>query len=137
MTEEKIETFNDPAKIFAKIVSDVTQNHAKIIDDWCKAYLAHLVEKNIPITPDCLTLFQKQPNASTGELIYEYWFELREKQESPNDKLLKRVMERLNSLIMHIHERMKECRGKSDKSGEMIILHEIENFLNFVDKEEE
>lgn len=58
-------------------------------------------------------------------------------QETPNDKLLKQVMERLHSLIVYVDDEIKRCRGKSDKSGEMIILHEIENFLNFVDKEEE
>jgi hypothetical protein len=135
-TEEELRIEKNE-KIFEKIVEDVTKNHHRIIDDWCKAYLAHLVEEGIELKPNCFTLFHKQPSPIKGDMVHEYWFELREKQETANDKLLKQVMERLHSLIMYVHDRMKECRGKSDKTSEMLILHEIEGFLNFVDKENE
>lgn len=131
MTEEKIETFIE------KKIKEISSNHKKILDDWCKAYLAHLYKEGMEIKPNCFTLFHKQSSGITGDMIHEYWFELREMQETPNDKLLKQVMERLHSLIVYVDDEIKRCRGKSDKSGEMIILHEIENFLNFVDKEEE
>lgn len=130
MTETKNDT------IIQKKIREISENHNKILDDWCKAYLAHLVKEGVELKPNCVNLFHKKPSGIEGDIIHEYWFELREKQESPNDKLLKQVMERLHSLIMHVHDRMKECRGKSDKTSEMVILHEIEGFLNFVDRQE-
>lgn len=124
-------------EFFEKAVREISQNHHKIIDDWCKAYLAHLYKEGVDIKPNCFTLFHKQPSGLTGDLKHEYWFELREKQETANDKLLKQVMERLHSLIVYVDDQMKRCRGKTDKIPEMLILHEIERFLNFVDTENE
>jgi uncharacterized protein YecA (UPF0149 family) len=57
-------------ELFKKAVQEIASNHRKIIDDWCKAYLAQLYEEDIDIKPNCFTLFQKEIEGG-----YKYWFE--------------------------------------------------------------
>lgn len=136
MNPQEQEKIKDQEKVFAKIVEDITKNHRKIIDDWCKAYLAHLVEEGVEIKPNCFTLFHKQPNSlKDGNMVHEYWFELREKQETANDKLLHQVMKKLHDLIDHVNYMHDKLRGDPEKIPALIALDEIKEFLNFVDKE--
>lgn len=128
---------NKKEGIFSKIVEDITKNHNRIIDDFCKAYLSHLVEKGIDIKPDCLRLFHKQPSPLNGDMVNEYWFELKDKEETANEKLLKQVMKQLNRLIVYVDEQITKCRGNTEKIPVLLVLDEINGFLNFVDTENE
>lgn len=135
--KEKIEG-NDT--FIEKVVREISQNHRKIIDDWCKAYLAHLYEEGVEIKPNCFTLFHKQPSGikegQEGYMVHEYWFEPRDKQETANEKLLKEVMGRLSNLIKCVDDKLLQLRGKSGNEELKALLFEINGFLNFVDREE-
>ncbi len=59
-------------------VQDIATNHRKIIDDWCKAYLAQLYEEGVDIKPGCFTLCEQVPtfHEEQGCMVKKYWFEL-------------------------------------------------------------
>ena len=63
-----------------KVVQESTHNHSKIIDDWCKAYLAQLYEEGVQLKPGCFTLNEQVPTYHIGEncMVKKYWFELTE-----------------------------------------------------------
>lgn len=65
--------------IIQKLVADIANNHRKIIDDWCKAYLAELYEQGVEIKPGCFTLNEQVPtfNPKTNCMVTKYWFELK------------------------------------------------------------
>jgi len=58
-------------------IRDIANNHRKIIDDWCKAYLAQLYEEGVEIKPGCFTLCEQVPTFHKGKDCMEkkYWFE--------------------------------------------------------------
>ncbi len=62
-------------EILEKVVIEISQNHDKIIDDWCKAYLAQLYEEGVDIKPGCFTLNEQVPTIQKAELVKRYWFE--------------------------------------------------------------
>lgn len=64
-------------KLLEKVVQDIAENHRKIIDDWCKAYLAELYEKDIEIKPGCFTLCEQVATYHKGKdcMVKKYWFE--------------------------------------------------------------
>lgn len=54
-------------------VKEISTNHRKIIDDWCKAYLAELYGSGFDIKPGCFTLNQME--VKEGNIIgWKYWF---------------------------------------------------------------
>lgn len=59
-------------------VAEIAKNHRKIIDDWCKAYLAQLYEEGVDIKPGCFTLNEQVPTYDKGKncLVRKYWFEV-------------------------------------------------------------
>jgi len=61
----------------AEVVGEIAKNHRKIIDDWCKAYLAQLYEEGIDIKPGCFTLFEADVYLGDGKLYKKYWLEPR------------------------------------------------------------
>lgn len=63
--------------ILDKIVQEISQNHNKIIEDWCKAYLAELYEAGVEIKPGCFTLNEQVPiyHDKLGLMVKRYWFE--------------------------------------------------------------
>lgn len=64
-------------EILEKVIKDISENHRKIIDDWCKAYLAQLYQEGIDIKPGCFTLCEQVPTFHLGEncMVKKYWFE--------------------------------------------------------------
>lgn len=64
-------------EILQKIVSDISLNHSKIIDDWCKAYLAQIYEEGHEIKPGSFTLNEQVPTYHIGKncMVRKYWFE--------------------------------------------------------------
>ncbi len=61
--------------LLEKAVQDITQNHRKIIDDWCKAYMAQLYQQGKSIDVGSFTLMQQNLSMAPGEVGYKYWFE--------------------------------------------------------------
>lgn len=58
-----------------KVVSDMSENHHKIIDDWCKAYLAQLYEEGVDIKPGCFSLMvDENVTLHEGTLTRKYRF---------------------------------------------------------------
>ncbi len=70
-------------EILQKIVQEIRDNHNKIIDDWCKAYLAQLYEEGKEIKPGNYILCEQLPTYHRGKetLVRKYWFEEKEKDE--------------------------------------------------------
>lgn len=63
-------------ELLQKAVDEISKNHRKIIDDWCKAYLAQLYEENGSIKPGDFILFEQVPTMhDSGEVVKRYWFE--------------------------------------------------------------
>lgn len=60
-----------------KIVQEISQNHHKIIDYWCKAYLAQLYQEGHDIKPGNFTLNEQVPTYHLGKdcMVKKYWFE--------------------------------------------------------------
>lgn len=59
--------------IFKEAINNICANHHRIIDDWCKAYLAELHGLGIDIRPGCFELNQMQVNEE-GNIGWKYWF---------------------------------------------------------------
>jgi len=59
-----------------KAVDEIVNHHRKIIDDWCKAYMAQLYEEGCCLMPGDFTL-NEQINFvhENGQLVKRYWFE--------------------------------------------------------------
>lgn len=64
--------------ILNKVIQNISENHRKIIDDWCKAYLAELYEEGKDIKPGCFTLCEQVPTFHEEKkcMVIKYWFEL-------------------------------------------------------------
>lgn len=63
-----------------KVIEDISNQHRKILDDWCKAYLAKEYEIGNDIHPGCFTIEQREV-MTPGQFGYEYMI-------SPNDQNL-------------------------------------------------
>lgn len=63
--------------LLKKVVQEISENHRKIIEDWCKAYLAQMYQEGHDIKPGCFTLCLAGPNfdKDTNCIITKYWFE--------------------------------------------------------------
>jgi len=60
---------------FEKAIAEIAFNHRKIIDDWCKAYLAQLYEEGHDIKPGDFTLNEQRDMVlENGKLGKRYWF---------------------------------------------------------------
>ena len=64
-------------ELLAKAVNEIAANHRKIIDDWCKAYLAQLYEENGSIKPGDFILVESRPAWYSNGMAIKYWFEKR------------------------------------------------------------
>ena len=54
----------------------ISREHRKIIDDWCKAYLAQMYEEGKEIKPGNFILVEQQNLVlENGMLGKKYWFE--------------------------------------------------------------
>lgn len=62
-----------------KAVQEISSNHRKIIDDWCKAYLAQLYEEGVELKPGCFVFVEQQGLVlDNGKIVKKYWFEKRD-----------------------------------------------------------
>ncbi len=61
--------------LIEKVSKEVRANHRKILDDWCKAYLAQLYEESGEVKPGNYTLCQQELHEYKGKLVQKYWFE--------------------------------------------------------------
>lgn len=60
--------------IIEKVVKEISENHHKIIDDWCKAYMAQLYQEGYEVKPGCFTLYEQEPTMQDGIFAKRYWF---------------------------------------------------------------
>ncbi len=60
-----------------KAVQDISENHRKILDDWCQAYMAQRYEEGKSIKPGSFTLCEQVPTYNMGKdcMVKRYWFE--------------------------------------------------------------
>jgi hypothetical protein len=56
------------------VIKDIRENHHKIIDDWCKAYMAQLYQEGHEIKPGCFTLLEQAPTYEDGKFVSRHWF---------------------------------------------------------------
>ena len=67
-------------KLLEEAIQEISKNHRKIIDDWCKAYLAQLYEEGVDIKPGCFTLYEQVPMIHDGVYCKKYWFKKNSEQ---------------------------------------------------------
>ena len=117
-------------------VENIKKNHEKIIDDWCKAYLAELFQCGIDIKPGCFTLVQQQGlTLKNGELGYHYWFEPKDEKETINETMVKVLMNELNKIKDYVDDQVKNLSHDryDDQFEGRLILNEIKKMLNFME----
>jgi hypothetical protein len=68
---------NNLQEEFEKAIQDILSNHRKIIDDWCKAYMAQRFEEGKSIKPGSFTLCEQVETYHKGKdcMVKRYWFE--------------------------------------------------------------
>lgn len=65
-------------ELFEKAIQEIKANHLKIIDDWCKAYMAQLYQENGSIKPGDFVLCEQLPTyhpLNSNIFVKKYWFE--------------------------------------------------------------
>lgn len=65
------------------IINEISKNHHKIIDDWCKAYLAQLYQENGSIKPGDFILYEQVPtyHKALNTTVKKYWFGKKENDD--------------------------------------------------------
>lgn len=58
-----------------KVTQEIQSNHYKIIDDWCKAYMAQRYIEGKSIDVGSFTLCQQNLSWAQNEIGFKYWFE--------------------------------------------------------------
>ena len=56
-------------------ISNIKNNHAQILDDWCKAYMAQLHGEGVDIKPGCFKIIEQELHEDNGKLVKKYWME--------------------------------------------------------------
>lgn len=56
-------------------IAEIRHNHKKIINDWCKAYMAELYGKTGQLNPGDWSLVETELVQHEGHLVKKYWFE--------------------------------------------------------------
>jgi hypothetical protein len=69
-------------ELLEKVVQEIASNHRKIIDDWCKAYLAQLYQEKGSIKPADFILCEQVPTYHKGQdcMVKRYWFEPKDQE---------------------------------------------------------
>lgn len=65
--------------LLIKISEEIAAYHRKIIDDWCKAYLAEIYQDKGSINPGDFTLVEQENRDYNKEYIRKYWFERKDR----------------------------------------------------------
>lgn len=68
-----IDSLSKPDERLAQAVMEITKNHRKIIDDWCKAYLAQLYQEGHELKPGNFIL-NEQDVWEGNKYQKKYWF---------------------------------------------------------------
>lgn len=72
-----------PDETINKVVDDIAHNHRKIIDDWCKAYIAQIYEETGQCPkPGDFILNQQEMDFKSGRFGFKYWFDPKTQKES-------------------------------------------------------
>ena len=82
-------------ELFKEIMKEIRDNRQKILDDWCKAYVADLYEIGVDISPSMFVLCESDFHEEQGMMIKNYYcrtkrhFEKEEwfkKEDAPQDE---------------------------------------------------
>lgn len=67
----------DHDQLLRNAIAEIAKHHRKIIDDWCKAYMAQIYEENGSIKPGDFVLCEQVPtfHEASGQFVKKYWFE--------------------------------------------------------------
>ncbi len=70
-------------EILEKVTQEIAANHRKIIDDWCKAYMAQMYEEGKDIKPGSFILNEQVPTYHKGQdcMVRRYWFEIKDEEK--------------------------------------------------------
>ena len=65
-------------ELLKKAIQEISENHSKIIDDWCKAYMAELYKRGHELKPGSFVLNEQELHERDGKMVKRYWFSLRD-----------------------------------------------------------
>jgi|SRR6185503_9461591 len=104
----------------SEAVKQITENHHKIIDDWCKVYMAQLYQEGHDLLPGCFTLNEQNGmELSNGKIGKRYWFEKGVPHYKPQEKQGNQMEPPKADMALSLIESIQ-------KSGRAIeILHKI------------
>lgn len=103
-----------------EVILEIRKGHQKIIEDWCKAYLAQLYEEGIDLKPGCFVLNEQELHERDGIFVKRYWF-------CQKDELYQySSYEKKEKLINQILEAMKD---RSDIEDIRIPFHRLKNLI--------
>lgn len=113
----------------------IAREHRKIIDDWCKAYLAQMYEEGMEVKPGNFTLVEQQDLVlENGKLGKKYWFQPKTEESDNNEKMALKLIEELVLLKGYVEDQLEIV--KKDYSEQFmcpLILNQILKMLSFVD----
>ena len=67
---------------FDKVVKEISENHLKILDDWCKAYCAELYEEGLTeLKPGMFVLCEREHCMENGKFVKNYYTRKKTEQE--------------------------------------------------------
>lgn len=120
---------------FEEAIQNISKNHRKIIDDWCKAYLAEIYQYGLDIKPGCFTLIEQQDFVSeNGKLVKKYWFELKDEKETANERIAKQLIDELLKVKEYVLDQINDVKkNHPDQFQAILILNQIKRMLNFVE----
>lgn len=126
---EEYQKSKEPSCLIEKVTRQIRENHHKILDDFCKAYMAELYAKGIKVNPGDLVLNEQLPTMDKEKdcLVTKYWFApakpgfIEEKEDLVNNEFLK------NILFDFLRDVSTEFQGRLDEGN--ISLREINDFI--------
>lgn len=114
----------------------IAREHRKIIDDWCKAYLAEIYQYGIDIKPGCFILVEQlDVELKNGKMGKKYWFEPQDKKENSNEQMVKILIQELNKMKEYIEEQLiiLDTEIYNDQFQAKLILKQLKKMTNFLD----
>lgn len=117
-------------------IKNISDNHRKIIDNWCQAYLAELYQCGVDINPGCFTLVEQQDlELDNGKLGKKYWFEPKDQKETSNERMVKILMIELTKMKEYIEDQINILSQEKfeDQFQAKLILNQLKHMVNFLD----
>jgi hypothetical protein len=112
---------NEKEDIIQKVSQEIAKNHRKIIDDWCKAYLAQLYEEGHDLEPGSFTLNEQDWEWNSGKSGKRYWFEF---GVPVYEKPKINIESKMNDLPTTILKRI-ECIGRAQEKLDDLFNYDL------------